>query len=140
LALQYNLPLVIHTRDAADDTLICMEEFKNESNLQGVFHCFSQDQTFADYAVDELSFLLGIGGPITYPNNNSLRTIVKKHGLANIILETDAPYLPPQIIRGKKNHPKYIREIALYIAKLLQKNFETVAQQTTENAFKLFTI
>ena len=104
LALEYDLPLVIHTRDAGDETLECLEPYKKEA-IKGVFHCFSENLPFADYATNELGFSLGIGGPITYPNNDRLREIVKKIGLGQIILETDTPFLPPQIARGKRNHP-----------------------------------
>jgi len=137
LSLECELPLVIHTRDAGDDTLELLEPFKNE-NIRGVFHCFSQNKTFADYAINQLQFLLGIGGTVTYPKNDSLRAIVKKIGLEHIILETDAPYMPPQTIRGKKNHPKEIRTIAEYLAGFLDTDFKTVAEETTTNACALF--
>jgi len=139
LSLEHDLPLVIHTRDAGTDVLEELEQFKKE-NIKGVFHCFSENVGFADYAVYELKFFLGIGGTVTYPNNDKLRTVVKKVGLEYILLETDAPYLPPQIARGKKNHPKYIHTIAQYLADFLKKDFKTVAQQTTDNAKNLFTL
>ena len=139
LALENNLPLVIHTRDAGDDTLTALSEFKHES-LHGVIHCFSEDQAFADYALNELGFFIGIGGTVTYPNNNRLREVVQTVGLPAIVLETDAPFLPPQIIRGKKNHPKHIRTIAEYLANLLETSLDNVAQQTTNNAFTLFNL
>lgn len=137
LALEHKLPLVIHTRDAGDETLECLQEYKNDS-ISGVFHCFSQDMSFAEYAVKELGFLIGIGGPITYPNNNRLRDIVMHVTLDSVILETDAPYLPPQNIRGKRNHPKQIRAIAQYLAHFLNERLEIVAKITTHNAFELF--
>jgi len=136
-ALENNLPLIVHTRDAGDDTLTCLAEFKNES-LRGVIHCFSEDQAFADYVINELGFSIGIGGTVTYPNNNRLREVVKTVGLPAIVLETDAPFLPPQIIRGKKNHPKHIRDIATFVAELLETDLDTVAQTTTNNARTLF--
>jgi len=138
LALEHSLPLVIHTREAADETLTCLDEFKNEENLSGVFHCFSQDKSFADYALNELNFFIGIGGIVTYPKNDVLRSIVLKAGLENIVLETDAPFLPPQAIRGQKNHPKHIRTIAHYVAQLFNTDLQTVARKTTDNAKQLF--
>lgn len=138
LALEHNLPIVIHTRDAGDQVLEYLEEFNKESTLRGVFHCFSENQAFADYATQKISFFLGIGGTVTYPNNNQHREIVKKIGLEYIVLETDTPYLAPQIVRGKRNHPKHIRDIADYIANLLETDIETVAQITTKNASNLF--
>ena len=139
LSLESDLPLVIHTRDAGDDALELLEPFKNE-NIRGVFHCFTQNSSFANYAVNQLQFSLGIGGTVTYPKNDSLRAIVKEFGLNNIVLETDAPYMPPQIIRGKKNHPKHIRTIAEYLAVFLDLSFQTVAEKTTANAINLFSL
>jgi len=136
LALEHNLPLIIHTRDAGDETLTVLDEYSKE-NLSGVIHCFSEDQSFADHAID-LGFVLGIGGTITYPKNEYRRDIVKNISLNTIILETDAPFLPPQIIRGKQNHPKYIKVIAEYIANLRNEPFEKIAHQTTENVRRIF--
>ena len=87
-----------------------------------------------------MNFSIGIGGPITYPKNEDLRSIFTTLSLLNIVLETDAPFLPPQIIRGKQNHPKYIKTIAEYIANLRGESYETVAHVTTQNACKIFGI
>jgi len=138
LALETNLALVIHTRDASTDTLKILQEYKN-NNLRGVLHCFSEDQSYADEIIN-LGLLLGIGGVITYPKNDQLRKVVKTIDLKHIVLETDAPWLPPQSARGKQNNPKYINEIAHYIAELRNVSFEDIAQQTTANAQKLFGI
>jgi TatD DNase family protein len=134
LALEYNLALVIHSRDAYDETLRILEEYKN-SITRATMHCFSYDQTFASL-VTEWNYMLGIGGTITYPKNNELRSVVQKH--RNIVLETDAPFLPIQSMRGKPNHPEYIKNIAEYIADLKNTNVETIAQETTHNALHLF--
>lgn len=136
LALENDLAIVIHSRDAADETLKILDEYKDDIK-RGVIHCFSYDQSFADAAL-EMNFVLGIGGTITYPRNEILRDVVKNVGLQNIVLETDAPFLPPQIIRGKKNHPLHIKTIAHYVAQLLDEPYETVAQITTKNAFQTF--
>ena len=138
LALEHDLALVVHSRDAYDETLRILEEYRN--NLcHAVMHCFSYDQAFAK-TVTDWDFVLGIGGTITYPKNNELRTIVAATHIKNIVLETDAPFLPPQVIRGKQNHPKEIATIAEYIAQLRGESFESVAQQTTKNALKLFNL
>lgn len=138
LALQYNLPVIVHTRDAGDETLRVLEEYKS-NNLTGVIHCFSEDLSFAQTA---LSFgcVLGIGGPLTYPKNNTLRTVFSTVALEKIILETDAPYLAPQAFRGKQNGPKYIPVIAQFLAELRGITFEEVAQQTTQTAKTLFAL
>lgn len=136
LALLHDLPLVVHTRDAGEETLRCLEPY---SGLRGTIHCFSEDLSFAQQAIS-WGFVLGIGGTITYPKNNQLRDVVKKAGIERIILETDAPFLPPQVIRGKQNHPKYILAIAEYLAQLLEIPFETVASRTSSNVKRIFNI
>lgn len=117
LALEHDLALVVHTRDAAPETLTCLEEYKNRG-LRGTIHCFSEDIIFAQKAIS-WGFVLGIGGTITYPKNAHLRAAVRAVGIENIVLETDAPFLPPQIMRGKQNHPQQIHTIAQYLADML---------------------
>lgn len=136
LALENNLALVVHTRDAGDETLRSLEEFKGQIT-QGIIHCFSENQSFADQVL-AWNFVLGIGGTITYPKNLYLRDIVASISLDDFVLETDAPFLPPQIIRGKQNHPLYIKIIAEYIAQLRNEKLETVAKHTTKNAKRVF--
>jgi TatD DNase family protein len=136
LALEHNLALVVHSRDAYDETLRILEEYKKNIS-RATMHCFSYDQAFATIVTD-WGFVLGIGGTITYPKNEELRTIVRNTDLKNIVLETDAPFLPPQAIRGKQNHPKEIVTIAQYLAELRKETFETIATETTKNALQLF--
>lgn len=136
LALEYNVGLVVHTRDAGEETLRCLEEYKGHITC-GIIHCFSEDQAFANTVI-EWNFALGIGGTITYPKNSALRDIVVNTSLEHIVLETDAPFLPPQIIRGKQNAPLYIRSIAEYIAKLKEVSLDQVAGSTTKNAKRIF--
>ncbi len=136
LALKYQLALVVHTRNAGEETVRCLEEFK-DSALKGVIHCFSEDLSFAQEAL-ALGFVLGIGGTITYPKNHILRSVVATVGLEHCILETDAPFLPPQSLRGKQNRPQYIKLIAEYIAELLGVSLETVAHSTSSNAERVF--
>ena len=135
LSIKHELPLVIHLRKAVEDVLRTLEEFAPDA--KGVFHCFSDNIEYANEAI-KLGFLVGIGGPITYPKNTRQQEEIKQIDLQNIILETDAPFLPPQIIRGKQNRPEYVRHIAEFIAKLRNESFEKVAQQTTFNAKKMF--
>lgn len=136
LALEYDLALVVHTRSAGFDTMEVLQNFKRDP-LRATIHCFSEDQKFADAAVEQKLFL-GIGGTVTYPKNNQLREIVQRVGLEHIVLETDAPFLPPQTMRGKKNHPREIATIAQYVAELLHNSAEAVALTTTTNARSLF--
>lgn len=138
LALDHDLPIVIHTRDAGQDVLNILETYKSEK-LRGIIHCFSEDLAFAERAI-ALNFVLGIGGPLTYPKNDELRKVFTTVPLATIVLETDAPFLPPQEMRGKKNSPAHIKIIANYLAKIRNLSFETVAHITTKTAEKLFKI
>jgi TatD DNase family protein len=137
LAIENNLPIIVHMRNAQEDVLQILQNFKNK--VTGVFHCFSQDMEYAEKVID-IGFLIGIGGVVTYPKNTSLRDVVTKINLQNIILETDAPFLPPQIARGKQNHPKYIKHIAEYLAEIRNQKFVEIADQTTKNALLLFGI
>lgn len=138
LALEHNLPLIIHTRNAKDEVLTILDHFKC-SGLTGVIHCFSEDVKFAQKALD-LKFLLGIGGTLTYPKNEQLRDIFSSVDLEHIVLETDAPFLPPQTIRGKQNAPEQINTIAHFLADLRKVSYDLIAEQTTDNAKKLFRI
>lgn len=137
-ALTAQLPVVIHTRSAADETLTILDEYK-KNGLRGVVHCFSEGHYFAQQVIEH-GFLLGIGGTLTYPKNEELRAIVRTVDLQHIVLETDAPFLPPQSMRGKQNHPKYIRLIAEYMAELKQLSYADIAKATTANAVRLFNL
>lgn len=136
LALEYDLALIVHTRDAGDQTMRALEEFKGQLT-RGVIHCFSEDIAFADFTLD-IGFALGIGGAITYPKNNQLRAVARHVPLGAIVLETDAPFLPPQAMRGKQNNPAQIATIAQYLAQLLDVSYEQVCSVTTATAQKLF--
>ena len=136
LALEYNRALIIHTRDAHEETARIMEEFKRDVT-RGIVHCFSENLDFAHLAI-ELGYALGIGATITYPKNEYLRTVVTTVPLTSIVLETDAPFLPPQTLRGKQNSPHYIPYIAEYIAQLRTISVEEVASTTTQRAQKIF--
>ena len=138
LALTHDIALVVHSRNAYDETLTVLEQYKNDLS-RGIIHCFSYDQAFADAAI-AMGFVLGIGGTITYPRNEILREVVRAVNLTDIVLETDAPFLPPQTIRGKQNHPQQIYPIAQYIAQLKGISLDQLARQTTTTACTLFRI
>lgn len=137
LSIENNLPLVIHVRDAVQDLYDILKSYKN--NISGVVHCFSQDKDYAKKFLD-LNLFLGIGGIITYPKNDYLREIVKFMPMDRILLETDAPFLPPQEFRGKQNSPEYIPIIAKTIADVKKISLEEVEYTTTNNACRLFKI
>jgi TatD DNase family protein len=136
LALTHQKALIVHTRDAGDETLLVLQEYKNDISA-GIIHCFSEDHAFAQTVI-EWGFSLGIGGTVTYPKNNILRDIVQHTDLAHIVLETDAPFLPPQTMRGKQNSPAQIPTIAQFIATLKGVSLQTVAQHTTRTAARIF--
>lgn len=138
LSLEHDLALVVHSRDGYDETLQILEEYKNDIK-KGIVHCFSYDLAFAQTTIS-WSFAIGIGGTITYPKNNELRNIVQTIPLESIVLETDAPFLPPQHIRGKKNHPKEIFHIASFLADLRNDTVETIAHITTKTARRIFNL
>lgn len=138
LALCHDMPIVIHSREAVEETLYCLDEFK-DTHLRGIVHCFSYDTSSAREFI-ERGFVLGIGGTVTYPKNDSLRTTMREISLHDFVLETDAPFLPPQPWRGKKNHPQYIAYLAEYIAELRNVTPDVIAQATTHTAQKIFKI
>ena len=138
LALENNLPLVVHVRNAADEALKNLEEYVKNS-IRGVIHCFSQNADFAKQVLD-WGFYIGIDGHITYPKNDALREIIKNVPLNRLLLETDAPFLPPQQFRGKQNSPIYIPLIAEFIAGLRNIKLEELEEATTQNTKNLFGI
>lgn len=137
LALEHNLALSIHSRDGAEETFKIIDDYSKESNFRGIMHCYAYDQGYAQQAID-FKLSLGIGGTLTYPKNEILRTIVKSVQLKDIVLETDAPFLAPQIVRGTENCPANIKIIAEFIANLRETSYENVATTTTATVKKLF--
>ncbi|MBS1771741.1 MAG: TatD family hydrolase [Bacteroidetes bacterium] len=134
-ALQYDLPIVIHSRESTHDCIDIVRK-KQNGHLKGIFHCFSGSVEQAKQVVD-LGLYLGIGGVVTYKKTN-LPDIIREVGLQHIVLETDAPYLAPVPHRGKRNESSYIPIIAAKVAESLGINIEEVAQTTTRNAEAIF--
>ncbi len=139
LALEHNLALSIHSRDAAEETFKIIDQYSKEDNFRGIMHCFAYDQGYANEAIKS-KLVLGIGGTITYPKNEILRQIVKNAELNQIVLETDAPFLPPQTMRGQQNSPANIATIAEFIANLRNTSYENIAQTTSTTVKKLFNL
>lgn len=136
-AIQYELPIVIHTRSAMDETIKMVAE-AGEGKVKGIFHCFGGDERQANKVI-ELGFMLGIGGVVTY-KNAGLADLVVKIPLEWLVLETDAPYLTPVPFRGKRNESAYVRYVAEKIAQLKNISIEEVVEVTTANAKKVFRI
>ena len=133
LAEKYKLPVVIHSRDATNDTINILKEFPN---VIGDIHCFSGSVETARIYLS-MGYYLGIGGVVTFKNSN-LSKVILELGLDRILLETDSPYLTPEPYRGKKNSSKYIPYIAEYIANLLDITVEEVSKITLNNTYTLF--
>ncbi len=135
-ALHFELPIVIHSRQSIEQSISVVREQQN-GKLTGIFHCFNEDEKSAREIV-ELGFYLGIGGTLTY-KNSKLPEVLKNIPLENIVLETDAPYLPPVPFRGKRNESSYITYTAAKLAEIKGIALEDVAAITSSNALKIFT-
>lgn len=132
LAEKLNLPVVIHTRDAIEDTYQILKEYK----VKGVMHCFSGSIEMAKKFID-LGFLLGIGGVVTF-KNSKLYQVVEQVDLSKIVLETDSPYMAPEPVRGTTNESSNIPYIAERVANIKNISVEEVMNITTKNAILLF--
>jgi len=135
-ARQAGLPLIIHTRAAAEDTLRLLHE-EGGRDCGGVFHCFTEDETVARRALD-LGFYISFSGIVTFRNAQTLKEVARFVPLDRLLVETDAPYLAPVPHRGKTNEPSYVRHVAEEIASLRQQSFEAVVEASTANFFRLF--
>lgn len=137
LARELDLPVIIHSRDAAADTLEMMKEYGK--GLRGVIHCFSYSKEMALEYV-KMGFHIGVGGVVTFKNSKKLKEVVEAIPLERILLETDCPYLAPTPFRGKRNSSLYIPYIAEEIANLKGVTYEEVVAQTEQNGKMLFNI
>lgn len=138
LAKKYQLPIIIHSRDACKDTYDVLKEHKN-CYQKGIMHCYSYSLEMSKEFIG-LGFLLGIGGVLTYKNAKEIKEVVKETNLANLVLETDAPYLSPTPFRGEKNQPKYIKFVAKEIANIKEISLEKVEEYTYKNACDFFEV
>ena len=132
IANAFNLPVVIHSRDATMDTINTLKKYK----VKGIIHCFSGSLEIANIYIS-MGFLLGIGGVVTF-KNSKLKDVVKEVPLEFIVLETDSPYLTPVPFRGKINSSKYLEYIANFIADIKNISVEELAEITSKNASSLF--
>lgn len=132
IAEKFNLPVVIHSRDATQDTINTLKKYK----VKGIIHCFSGSLETAKIYIS-MGFLLGIGGVVTF-KNSKLKDVVKEIPIDSIVLETDSPYLTPVPYRGKVNSSKYLEYIANFIADIKNISLEELAEITSKNASSLF--
>ena len=135
-ARQTGLPLVVHTRSAAEDTLRILRE-EGAGQVGGVFHCFTETQQVADAALD-MGFHISFSGILTFKNAEDLREVARRVPLDRCLIETDSPYLAPVPYRGKLNQPAYVAQVAGQLALLKNVPVETIAEITSHNFDRLF--
>lgn len=136
IALSLNLPVLIHDREAHNDTF---EILKKAGIKKAIMHCFSGGVDFAKKCIDE-GWLLGIGGVVTFKNSKKIKEVVKEISIEKIVLETDAPYLTPHPFRGEENSPEYLKFVIKEIAYIKDLPYETVERITTQNAKEFFNL
>jgi len=146
LARISKLPVVIHSRNADMETYSILKnwvmkvgKYLGISRPIGMLHCFSGNSELSQKYQD-LGFLISLAGPVTYKNNIELQKVAKLLPLSKMLIETDCPYLTPTPYRGKLNEPAYVKATGIFIANIKNKNIESVAKATTENAKLLFEI
>ncbi len=135
-AKQSGKPLIIHTREAADDTLRIMRE-EGAADIGGVMHCFTESWDVARAALD-LNFYISFSGIVTFRNAEALRGVAKQVPMNRLLIETDAPYLAPAPYRGKTNEPAFVKHVAESLATVCATSFDDIAEHTTRNFFTLF--
>ena len=135
-AKQAQKPLIIHMREATQDTLRILQE-EQAYDIGGVMHCFTEDWQTAKAALD-LNFYISFSGIVTFKNATALQEAAKQVPLDRMLVETDSPYLAPIPFRGKSNQPAYVRHVAKFIAQLRSSQLAEIAEATTQNFFRLF--
>ncbi|WP_299494355.1 TatD family hydrolase [uncultured Shewanella sp.] len=136
LAVDVNKPLIVHTRDAREDTLHFLKQGQADK-VGGVLHCFTESYEMAKSAM-ELGFYISVSGIVTFKNAAELRTTIRKIPKDRLLVETDSPYLAPVPHRGKENQPAFVRDVAEFVAELRGETYEELAAYTSENFFNLF--
>lgn len=136
VAKELNKPLIIHTRDAQQDTLAMLRS-ENASSVGGILHCFTESWDMAEQALD-LGFYISFSGIVTFKNASALREVAKLVPDDKFLIETDAPYLAPVPHRGKQNQPAYVVEVAKHLASIRGQSVETIAKLSTDNFNRLF--
>jgi len=134
---QTGLPIIIHTRDAREETLELLRQYPLQA--AGVMHCFTETWEMAEAAI-ELGFYISFSGIVTFKSADELREVVRRVPLDRILVETDSPWLAPVPHRGKQNEPQYVREVAETVADLKGVSLEQLAEITTQNFHRLFRI
>tara|TARA_B100000809_G_scaffold63808_1_gene60572 strand:- start:2819 stop:3589 length:771 start_codon:yes stop_codon:yes gene_type:complete len=136
LAKKYNLPFVIHCRDAFDEIFEILDEL-NDEKMRGIFHCFTGTVEQANHIINYGDFKIGIGGVVTF-KNSGLDKVVEQIDIKHLVLETDSPYLAPTPFRGKRNESTYLLGIAEKVADIYSISIEEVAEITTTSSIEIF--
>lgn len=131
-------PLIIHSRDAREDTLKILHD-ENAEEVRGVMHCFTESWEMAQEAM-AIGFYISISGIVTFKNAGQVADVAKKVPLDRLLIETDAPFLAPVPYRGKQNEPQYVRFVAEKIAELKGISADEIAERTTQNFYDLFQV
>jgi len=139
LAIRYDLPVIIHDRDAHNDTLRVLKKYAGRKNFRAVMHCFSGDSGFAEKCLG-LGLFISFTGVITFPNALEAVEAASAVPVDRIFLETDSPFLAPQAKRGKENYPEYVKYVAGRIAEIKKLSIAEVASVTSKNAEKFFSL
>ena len=135
-AKQCNKPLIIHTREAREDTIKILQE-EDAKQARGVMHCFTETWEMAQAAM-EMDFYISLSGIVTFKTALELQNVAKKVPIDRLLVETDSPYLAPVPYRGKQNQPAYVKNVAEFVAELRGISLEELTEQTTKNFFELF--
>ena len=138
LAVEKNLPVVIHNRESYDDMCAILEDYYDKLP-GGVMHCFAGSPEFVRHVL-EGGFYISFAGNVTFPKADELRVAAREVPLDRMLVETDAPYLAPQAVRGKRCEPAYTKHTAEFLAEFLEVPYDTFSAQTAENAARLFNI
>ena len=137
LASELNMPVVIHSRDAMDDTVRIIREEQPEGGFRGVFHCFSGSWEQVKVCL-ELGFYIGFDGPLTFKNSRKLPKVASEMPLERLLIETDCPYMAPEPVLGRRNEPAYVKHIAAKVAQLRGISPEDAGRISYENGCRLF--
>ena len=135
-AKQTGKPLIIHSREAKQDTIKLLQE-ENARDIGGVMHCFAEDWEMAEQAM-EMNFYISFSGIVTFKSATTLQDVAKRVPIDRMLVETDSPWLAPVPFRGKTNQPAYVKHVAEFIAELRGDSLDNIAQATTDNFFTLF--
>ena len=132
LAQKYDIPVIVHSRDATEDTINSLKKF----NCKGVIHSFSGSLETARIYI-KMGYMIGVNGVITF-KNSKIKDVIKEVGFEHIVLETDSPYLTPEPFRGKQNNPGHVLEVAKFVANLYGISLEELAVQTNKNVTNMY--